>query len=362
MTNVRIGVIGAGHLGRIHAKLLSSIEEFDLVAVAEHHPESIAALRQMTSGLEVLADYRDLVGQVDSVVIATPTSTHFEIAMHCLGSGIHCLIEKPMVDVPAEARRLVNTAQREGCVLQVGHVERFNPAWLAAKDYTRRPVFIEANRYGIYTGRSTDIGVIYDLMVHDLDLILQLNKSPVVHVAASSQAILGEHEDFAKATLTFADGCIAVLGASRIHNAPQRQMRVVTDEHITNIDFGSAEFSVSHIPSDLRSGNRNADSLSSCDRRDVHQNLFSDWLPTEKIQAQPKNAIECELRGFCEAIQHGIQPVVTPRQALRNVEVADQILQAALANREIVHGTQMPAVISAVNEFGSKNASRRKSA
>lgn len=361
MSNLRLGVIGAGHLGRIHARLAGSAEGVDVVAVAD----PTAAARELVSqqcGTPTVSHYSEFLGTVDAVIIATPTSNHFEITRELLTAGVSCLVEKPLVTQAVQATVLRDLAREYQCVLQVGHVERFNPAWTAVRDQLTRPRYIEARRNGVYTGRSTDIGIVFDLMIHDLDLVLQICQSELVDVTASCATILGQHEDLAKATLRFKSGCVANLSASRIEPETVRAMKVVTDTSIAEIDFGASTATVSTIANDVLCGERSADDLPPEQRQLVKDDLFSSWMPTKSLDVRPTNAIADEQADFFQAIRSGQLPKVTADQAIRTIEVAERILDAARQTEQQfdAYYDQELRVISAANRFGRSHSRQRK--
>ena len=210
MTPLRVGVVGVGHLGQHHARILAAMPGVELVAVADSRAEQAQAVAAQC-GTTSLGDYRAMVDLVDAVTIAVPTVLHREVAGPFLSRGIATLVEKPMAASAAESERLVEDARAGGAVLQVGHIERFNPALCALEQMPIRPKFINAERLSTYTFRSTDIGVVLDLMIHDLDLMLSLIDSPVRSVAAVGVSLFGDHEDVANARIEFEDGSVANL-------------------------------------------------------------------------------------------------------------------------------------------------------
>jgi predicted dehydrogenase len=216
---LRVGVVGAGHLGTIHARLVRTIDDVQLVGIAD--PDA-AARERIAAEIEtdVCADHRQLIGRIDAAILAAPTDHHYWIGMELAEAGIHLLVEKPLALTVAEADALVRATRSRNLILQVGHVERFNPAFTAAAARLQRPRFIDAVRASGYTGRSTDVGVVLDLMIHDIDLVLSLVPSEVVEVEAVGTAVLGPHEDLAHARLRFANGCLANLSASRVSYEP----------------------------------------------------------------------------------------------------------------------------------------------
>ena len=225
MTRLRVGVIGVGHLGQHHARILATMPGVELVAVADPRAEQAQAVAARC-GTTSLSDYRDMLEIVDAVTIAVPTVLHREVAAPFLARGIATLVEKPMAASAADSARLVEDARAGGAVLQIGHIERFNPALSALEQMPIRPKFVSAERLSTYTFRSTDIGVVLDLMIHDLDLLLSLINSPVRQVAAVGVSLFGDHEDVANARIEFENGSVANLTASRASYTPTRKMRI----------------------------------------------------------------------------------------------------------------------------------------
>lgn len=347
----RIGVIGGGHLGRIHAKLIASNSSCELIGVADPSPDS----RQFVeSELKVaaIADYRDWGGALDGAIIAAPTFLHHQIGSWCLSRDIHVLMEKPIASTHDEASQLVQLAKSKNCTLQVGHVERFNPAWqLASSCFSNDSVrYIEAAREGTYTGRSTDIGIVMDLMIHDIDLILSVVKVPIESVSAYGWNVLGETEDFATACLRFRNGTIANLRASRISPVPKRFMQVYTDDGLTEIDFALCSVSQTSAIDDVANGTRQADQLPADLRSKVKDNLFVDWLQRVEHKAIPANAIELEQKEFIQAIQSFSPVTVTGEQGCQAIEIAARILEQIAINRP------GRAIIPAAARFGKTKA------
>jgi len=326
---LRLAVIGAGHLGRIHAKLLSEMSDVTLVAVVD----PIAAVRDQVAAAhraESLAEHHTLLDRVDAAVIATPTRHHHQVAMDFLEHGIPLLIEKPLAADLAEADAMVHMAERSGTLLQVGHIERFNPAFTAATRRVNRPSYVEAVRASGYTGRSIDIGVVYDLMIHDLDLVLSLVGAPLARVEALGLAILGRHEDVAQARLTFANGAVANLSASRVSfaSAPKRQMQLWSAQGFATIDFGNRSAQVV-IPDDAIAGHEiDFEQLDTDARAQVKERLFSDLLRLEPLEIESRNALADELRDFCDSIREQRSPRVTGRHGRDAVAAAEAILHA----------------------------------
>lgn len=240
MSRLKMAVVGVGALGRHHARIVSQLPGVELVAVADPNANQGQQIAD-AAGTKWVADHRDLIDVVDAVTIAVPTGFHFGVAADFLENGIHSLVEKPLAADLSEAMRMVQLAERTGAILQVGHVERFNPAFQTAAKLCHQPCYIKAERLSPFSFRSTDIGVVHDMMIHDLDLILSLVASPVVRVEAFGMALMGPHEDAVQARISFENGCVADLSASRIHPTTRRVTTIWTPTKCLNIDYGSHE-------------------------------------------------------------------------------------------------------------------------
>ncbi len=360
MTQTKIAVIGAGHLGKIHTRLLKSIPCFELVAVAESNPKAREAIASEFQ-VACVPDYKSLEGKIDAAVIATPTSVHLESALWCLEHGIHCFVEKPMVRSARQADILVQVARHRSLTLQVGHVERFNPAWKAIKPLANQISYIEAHRTSSYTGRSTDIGVILDLMIHDLDLVLDCIDSPVTSVSASGQSILGEHEDWAEARLQFANGAIANLYASRVSRQAVRRMSLCGPGFAADLDFAKSTCDVIEACEEVMQETFSADKLPEEERRAIQATLFERWLPQRTLATVPVNAIEQELIDFGDSIHNRRAPLVSGKDARRVIEVAERILESVAASsqrrRQALEADEIPSIIPAAHRFGVRRAS-----
>ncbi|MCU0712589.1 MAG: Gfo/Idh/MocA family oxidoreductase [Pirellula sp.] len=330
----RVAVVGGGHLGRIHAKLLATNPDCDLICVADPDANS----RQLVSsqlGLATVADYQSLAGLVDGVVIATPTFLHHEVGMWCLNNGIHCFIEKPIATNSTEAKQLVDQANAKGLTLQIGHVERFNPVWTAAKRTIDSHAirYIEATREGCYTGRSTDIGIVLDLMIHDIDLVLSIVPSSVERVSAFGWTVLGQHEDMAVAQLVFRNGTMAQLRASRVSESMNRCMQIGCDTELTRIDFAQGTVTRTRPHDDVLEGKRLADKLPPMERAKVKDVLFSEWLHKTEDKPAAANAIAMEHDEWLQAIRYGRDVTVPGIMGAQALKTAEQIIDALSTSR-----------------------------
>jgi len=237
---LRVAVIGVGHLGRHHARLLGAMEGVRLTAVVDTVAERAAAAAE-TSGARAMTDARELLGDVDAVTVAVPTERHKDVAMPFLEQGIAVLVEKPIARSIAEADALIEAARTSGATLAVGHTERYNPAVSTVLPLIAKPRFIEVHRLGAFPDRSLDIDVVFDLMIHDLDVILSIVKAEVIGIEAVGVPVLTSRYDIANARLRFADGCIANLTASRISRDRVRKIRIFQSDAYISIDYAAQE-------------------------------------------------------------------------------------------------------------------------
>lgn len=325
MTQLRLAVVGTGHLGRIHARIAAASDAIDLLSVVDSRSSAAQEVAEET-GAEPLTDYRELFGKVDAAIVATPTKSHAQVAGDLLRGGLHLLVEKPLTATTEEAQQLVELADRQQQVLQVGHVERFNPALTAVRDRLHGPKFIEACRTSSYTFRSTDVGVVMDLMIHDIDAILSLVRSPVEQVDAVGFSVLGEFEDLASVRLRFASGCVAQLAASRVSYTPQRTLHVYTDDCFAAIDFATRQTELVEPRQDVLQRDFRVADLSSGQQQQLRENLFSELLVKTALPITDVNAIEQEQLDFASAIDLGVEPQVSGADGRDAVEVAERIL------------------------------------
>ncbi len=328
MTGLRMGVVGVGALGRHHARILSELPGVTLAAVAESHAargQEVAA----KCGTEWLADYRQLFGRVDAVSVVVPTVAHLAVASEFLRQGIPVLIEKPLAPNTGEAEALVQLAEEHEGLIQVGHVERFNPAWQAGSPFARNPKYIRAERTSPFSFRSTDIGVIFDLMIHEIDLMLSLVDSPVRSMQAFGISVMGGgHEDAAQARITFENGCIADLTASRISPTVSRSWQVWSAEGCVTMDLHRREVSMFAPSKMLRSGISPLDMARQpgADIEQLKKDVFGKFVRVESIPVPDGDALTAELTEFVECVTTGRRPQVDGRQAAKAVTLADAVL------------------------------------
>ena len=243
MNKIRTAVIGVGYLGKFHAQKYAQLESSELVAVCDANLE-IAQAIGTEHGVPAYSDYQELIGKVDAVSIVVPTQKHYEVAKVFLENKIHVLLEKPITSTVEEAEELVQIAQNNKLVFQIGHLERFNPAVLALENELTQPLFIESNRIAPFNPRGADVNVVLDLMIHDIDIILDFAKSPVKHIDANGVAVISKGIDIANARITFENGCVANVTSSRVSMKSERIMRIFQHDAYISIDFQNKRLAI----------------------------------------------------------------------------------------------------------------------
>lgn len=305
MSLLRCAVIGAGYLGRFHAQKYKLLPRAELVAVSDVNK---ARADEVAHELDVLAcyDYRELFGKVDAVSIAATTSEHYRIAKDCIKAGIHVLVEKPVTETGQEAKELVELAKYHTVKLQVGHLERFNSARMAIEHYLTTPLFIDCHRLAPFTPRGADVNVILDVMIHDIDLVQSIVKSPLTHIEAHGLPVLTNETDIANVRLTFENQCIANMTASRISFKTERKMRIFQPDSYLSIDYHRREFAV------FKKGNG-----------EMFPGIPD--VSSEQRSFDNSDALLEEIRAFLECIAHGTAPLVSGEEGYYALETAEKI-------------------------------------
>lgn len=331
MNKLRMAVIGAGHLGKIHVRLLQQIENVELVVVAEPSP---MAQRQIIDqfNLEVVSDYRKILDDIDAAVVATPTRYHYQIAKDLINAGVHTLVEKPLTDSVSDANSLVELAQQKDCVVSVGHVERFNPAIEAALKLVGEPKFVQASRMSGFTFRSTDIGVVHDLMIHDIDLINSVFPGKVDAVSATGVAMFGDNEDISQAMIKFSCGGVANLTATRCSFQNERSFQIFGTEGYACVDLAESKVSFVKVPNWIKERRYDLLDITPEQQAFIRDNLFSKILPKSEIDVPKCNAILEEQKDWIAAISGERQPRVDVVQGAEAVAIADQVLESIASN------------------------------
>jgi predicted dehydrogenase len=304
-SKIRTAVIGVGYLGRFHTQKYAALANSELVAVVDLNP-TVASQVAREYGITALTDYRDLFGRVDAVSIVVTTCFHYEVAKDCLNEGIHILLEKPMTTTLAEANELIALAKRYKLILQVGHLERFNSTTIALQKVISTPRFIESHRLASFNLRGTDVSVVLDLMIHDIDIILSVVNSPVSEIYANGESVLTSDTDIANARIQFTNGCVANVTASRVSMKTQRKMRIFQQDAYISVDFRNKKLSV------FRKGTRE---------------MFP-GIPEiigEESYFDHSDAIMAEIDAFLEAVRNGTKPSVSGEEGRQALAIALQI-------------------------------------
>lgn len=312
MRPTSVGVVGVGYLGRFHAQKYAAIASANLIGVCDLDESTGRSVAEET-GSQFFAGHRELADQVEAVSIAATTSAHFELARFFLEHGVHVLVEKPMTVTSSEAANLTDLAERRGLKLQVGHIERFNPALLSAREGLDRPSFIECHRLAPFTGRGSDVSVVLDLMIHDLDVILSLVDARPARVSAVGIAALTDSVDVANARIEFDNGAIANVTASRASTRSERKFRVWQDQQYVSIDFGRG------VVQKVRSRGVWAEDESPLDE--------------ESWNLEKGDALAAEVEAFLHSVQTGEECVVTGHDGVAALKLAEQILADIEARR-----------------------------
>lgn len=302
---LKIAVIGVGHLGKWHADKYAASPDCDLLAVVDNNPKNAEQIAQK-HGTRAVNDYHDILSQVDAVSLAVPTSLHYKIARDILEAGIHCLIEKPITETIEEASTLIEIAQKNRLVLQVGHIVRFNSVMMDIGELLQEPQFIESTRLAPFTSRSTDISVILDLMIHDIDIILNLIDSPVKHISASGLSVLSDSIDIANARIEFENKCVANVTASRISQKHEQKLRIFQKDMYISADLLKKILSINRKgKTDNEAGFKN--------------------ITHEERSYGDNDALNLEIQDFIAAIKNGRRPKVNGEDGKRALETAIEI-------------------------------------
>ncbi len=309
---IRAAVVGVGYLGKFHAQKYAKMAGVELVGVVDTDTERAHEVAA-TLGTRAYTDYRDLIGKVDAVSIVVPTSDHFEVSRTLLENNVDLLVEKPFTTTLDEADELIRISEARGLLVQVGHLERFNPAVVALKDIIKKPLFIESHRLSTFKARATDVSVVLDLMIHDIDFILNFVKSELKTIHAAGIPVITESVDIANARIEFENGCVANVTASRASMKDERKIRLFQQDAYISIDFANHEATIVHRKADSDDG----------------------FIPGMEIESRtfPKgDALDEELKSFIESVKNRTEPSVTGqmgRDALKTaLDVMSQIQQA----------------------------------
>jgi predicted dehydrogenase len=306
MKNLRVGVVGAGYLGKFHAEKYARMDNVNLVGVVdirEHRAETVANKFNTKAYL----NYKDLFGRVDAVSVVVPTIDHFNVTRDFLENDIDVLIEKPMTTTLEEADELIRFSESKGLIMQIGHLERFNPAVVALKDIVKKPMFIESHRLSIFKERSTDVSVVLDLMIHDIDIILNFVGSEIVNIQAAGIPVISGHVDIANARLEFLNGCVTNVTASRISTKNERKIRLFQKDAYISVDFANQGITVIQMNGKIDGG-------------------LIPGMDIKQISFETGDALENELKSFVKAVERRETPEVTAQMGRDALKIALSIM------------------------------------
>lgn len=304
---LKVAVIGVGHLGKWHAEKYAASTDCELIAVVDANADNAGTIAEKL-GCKAFTDYRDVLTEVDAISLVVPTSGHYKIARDFLEAGIHCLIEKPISETVEEAQHLINIAAERQLILQVGHIERFNSVMIGIEENLDHPQFIESTRLAPFSLRATDVSVILDLMIHDIDIILDLVKSPIKRISASGLSVLSDTIDIANARLEFENRCVANVTASRISRKQERKLRIFQKDAYLSADFQDRVLAIN------RKGETNNDAG------------FKD-ISHDQLEFENNDALNLEVINFIHSIKNKTQPKVTGEDGKRALQTAIAITQ-----------------------------------
>ncbi len=329
-----VGVIGCGKMGRLHARFYAKMPQVKLVGVCDANPDAAAAAAD-EAGTTAFTDVGDLLAAASAVTVAVPTIAHPAVAERCMAAGVACLIEKPLAKDAADARRICAAAAAADVTVQVGHIERFNPAVRAMRQMDIKPMFIEVTRISPLTFRSIDVGVVLDMMIHDIDIVLQLaGTTDVDRIDATGVSVTGDAEDICNARISFANGCVANLTASRLALKTERKLRVFSPDAYVSVDYQKRYGIVAH-----RSGNVDAirDAVArirSGEVQDLSDLNFADLVTVQELQIDDADPLRAELESFVNAVRNRTPPEVPAEDGLAAVELAERVV-AAIPKRRL---------------------------
>ncbi|MCC6464145.1 MAG: Gfo/Idh/MocA family oxidoreductase [Planctomycetes bacterium] len=326
---VKVAVVGVGHLGKNHARVLRELPQAELVAVVDNNEKTAQGIAERFH-TEALTDYKALKGRVDAATVVVPTRHHHSVASWLIENGIHVLVEKPMAFTVEECRSLIELARKHNRILQVGHIERFNPALTSIRNAIDTTAFIEADRLSPYPFRSTDVGVVMDVMIHDLDIILSIVQSEVEDIQAVATPVLSKkHEDIASARITFKNGAVANITASRISDKSVRKMRIFCADRYLNLDFAAKQAWIYSKTPKLDQADFAVENVDISKIDDLMQFVFNDLIRVEQVVIGEEEPLKAEIKHFLRSVQTGERPQVGGEEGMAAIQLAHDILKAA---------------------------------
>lgn len=326
---LKIGVVGAGHLGKYHIQNIQALEGAELVGFYDIDPHKARSVAR-EYGATKYTDFDKLLAASDGISIVVPTKSHFEIARKALEKGVHVFCEKPFMDTIQEANEIIHLARQRQLVLQVGHIERFNPALASLGKHDIHPLFIESHRIAPFHPRGTDVAVILDLMIHDIDIILSLVDSDIDQIDAAGAPVLTDKIDIANARLKFANGCVANVTASRVSAKQLRKLRIFQRNAYISIDFLKNESRMCSLSEDMSQMTEGQSLIAELDTAEHKKKV----ILLEQLETRQSNALREELKAFVKSIEQGTDPPVTGEDGKKALEIALQIEEQINRNLE----------------------------
>lgn len=322
-----VAVIGCGRMGRLHARAYRQLPAVELLGVYDINAAAASAVAR-EYGCRAFASLDEAVPLVSAATIAVPTESHLAVARPFLSRGVACLIEKPLAADAEQARQIVELARSAGALVQVGHIERFNPVVRAIDRLQMEPRFIDVTRVSPLTFRSIDVGVVLDMMIHDIDIVLRLARSPLMRVEAFGASVIGRVEDVCNARLSFANGCVANLTASRLAMKVERKLRAMSRNVYVTIDYQKRQGYAVHRTGNLRAIREAAEKVRRGEVDDVTQLNYADLVKVEELPIDDVEPLRAEVEAFVEAVRRGGTPAVPAEDGLAAVETARRIIDA----------------------------------
>ncbi|HSZ54241.1 MAG TPA: Gfo/Idh/MocA family oxidoreductase [Tepidisphaeraceae bacterium] len=324
---LKVGVIGCGRMGRLHARVYSEMPGIKLVGVHDLVEDAAAAVADSYS-CKAFKTAEELIAQTDAITLAVPTVAHAELAYACLRRGVACLIEKPLAKDVHDARRIAADARKYGVTAMVGHIERFNPVMRAVNRLGIRPRFIEVIRISPMTFRSIDVGVVLDVMIHDIDIVLRLAESKVSRIDAIGVSVIGEVEDICNARLTFENGCVANMTASRLALKTERRMRLFSPDAYVSLDYQKRYGLVARRGKNVGAIREAAEKIRSGQITDLSELNYADLVHVEELQIDDIEPLRAELESFISSIRNRTTPEVSVEDGLAAVETATRVVES----------------------------------
>lgn len=336
MGKLKIAVIGVGHLGKEHARIYSEIPEVNLAGIVDINKDTGEAVAQRYN-TKYYNSFKEILNKVNAASVVVPTRFHYEITRELLKNGIHVLVEKPMTGTVSEAEDLIKLSKETSTILQPGYIERFNPAIEAIQKLDVSLKFIECHRLSPFTFRSADIGVVLDLMIHDIDIILYLSKSKVKKIDAVGVSVISDKEDIANARIQFENGCVANITASRVSFEPMRKIRLFSENSYISLDYHKQEAIIYKKSPELTPKSIITENTDVSTIKDLKNFVFGDLLKIERIKMNSQEPLRKELESFVSCVNNGKQPVVSGEDGIKAIKAATIIKEEINKNLRLAN-------------------------